>query len=162
MTPPSDRPIRILVVCLGNICRSPAAEAALREAAAREGISVEVDSAGTGPWHVGQPPHPQIRAAGNRVELVIEGQGRQIVRSGDLEGWDLILAMDRSNLRQLNALAPHLADRIHLFRSFDPEADSDEVPDPYGLADSAYDETVLIVRSAAAAIVRALTEGRLP
>lgn len=148
--------VRILVVCLGNICRSPAGEAALREAAAAAGVAVEVDSAGLGPWHVGQPPHLQVREAGNRAGLVIQGSGRQVTAPSDLEGYDLVLAMDRTNLDDLRRLAPHLRDRIHLFRSFDPAAPHHEVPDPYGLADHAYDETIAIVRAAAPHIVATL------
>jgi protein-tyrosine phosphatase len=145
----SGERVRILVVCLGNICRSPAGEAALLEAAAVAGVPVEVDSAGLGPWHVGQPPHLQVREAGTRAGLVIEGSGHQVTAAADLEGYDLVLAMDRSNLAELRRLAPHLRDRIHLFRNFDPDAPHHDVPDPYGLADHAYDETIAIVRSAA-------------
>ncbi len=162
MTARPDQKVRILAVCLGNICRSPAAEAALREAAETAGVDIEVDSAGLGPWHVGQPPHPQIRAAASRASLDIDGRGRQIRRAEDLAGWDLILAMDRSNLRELQRMAPDLADRIHLFRSFDSRADSDEVPDPYGMADAAYDDTIEIARSGAGAIIEAITQRRLP
>src|SRR5690606_25481760 len=68
-----EKSLKVLVVCLGNICRSPAGEAALREAAAEAGLDLEVDSAGTGPWHVGDPPNPQIRAAGERANLAIDG-----------------------------------------------------------------------------------------
>ena len=155
-------PTRILVVCLGNICRSPAGEAALREAAKEVGVQVEVDSAGMGPWHVGQPPHRQIRAAGRRADLDIDGRGRQIRHPDELADWDLILAMDRSNLAELQRLAPALTGRMHLFRSFDPDADSDEMPDPYGLADSAYDETIRRARSGATAVVGEIAGGRLP
>lgn len=145
--------MRLLLVCLGNICRSPAAVAAVREAAGAAGVEIEVDSAGLGPWHVGDPPHPQIREAGKRAGLAIAGTARQVRSATELEGYDLILAMDRANLAQLRQLAPHLTDRIHLFRSFDPDADSDEVPDPYGLGDPAYDETVAIVRAAARGLI---------
>lgn len=162
MSSGNQDPTRILVVCLGNICRSPAGEAALREAAEAAGVEVEVESAGMGPWHVGQPPHPQIRAAGRRAELDVDGQGRQIRHPDELAGWDLILAMDRSNLTELQRLAPDFSGRMHLFRSFDPDADSDEMPDPYGLADSAYDETIRSARSGAAAIVGEIAGGRLP
>lgn len=162
MTSGTTDTTRILVVCLGNICRSPAGEAALREAAEAMRVDVEVDSAGMGPWHVDQPPHPQIRAAGRRADLDIDGRGRQIRQPDDLAGWDLILAMDRSNLAELQRLAPDLIGRMHLFRSFDPDADRDEVPDPYGLADSAYDQTISIARSGAAAIAGEIAGGRLP
>lgn len=157
-----DRRLKVLVVCLGNICRSPAGEAALREAAERAGVDLEVESAGTGPWHVGEPPDRQVRAAGERAGLTIDGAGRQITSGEELEPYDVILAMDRSNLHALRQIAPHLADRMHLYRSFDPDADSDEMPDPWGMADSAFDATVRMARSGANAIVDAIRSGRLP
>lgn len=152
---------RILVVCLGNICRSPAGEAALKEAAAAAGLDVEVDSAGIGPWHVGEPPDAHMRAAGERAGLLIDGSGRQVTTSSDLEGYDLILAMDRSNLHALRQIAPSLSDRMYLYRSFDPDADDAEAPDPYGRSDAVFDEMVGIVRSGARGIVGALRSGDL-
>lgn len=153
-------PARVLVVCLGNICRSPAAEAALLEAAEAARFPLEVESAGLGPWHVGRRPDPQVRAAGARAGLEIDGRGRQITSPADLEGYDLILAMDSSNLSALRRIAPHLSPRMHLFAGFDPAADHPEVPDPYGRDDAAFDETVAIARSAAPHVVAALASGR--
>ncbi len=97
-----------------------------------------------------------MRAAGARVGLTIDGRARQVTTGADLDGYDLILAMDRSNLHRLQDLAPELSDRLHLFRSFDSQADHDEVPDPYGRPDFAYDETIRIVRSAAAGFLDSL------
>lgn len=154
--------VRILVVCLGNICRSPAGEAALKEATAAAGLDVTVESAGTGAWHIGQRPDPQIRAAGERAGLLVDGAGRQVTEAAELEDYDVILAMDRSNLHTLRRMAPHLSDRMHLYRSFDPDAEDDEAPDPYGRADAAFDEIVRIVRSGARGIVDAVRSGRLP
>ncbi|HEX7098406.1 MAG TPA: low molecular weight phosphotyrosine protein phosphatase [Acidimicrobiia bacterium] len=159
---PDEEVLRILVVCLGNICRSPAGEAALKEAAAEAGLHIEVESAGTGPWHVGEPRDPQIRAAGRRAGLEIEGVGRQITSPEDLEPYDVILAMDRSNLHALRRIAPHLEDRMYLYRSFDPHADSDEMPDPWGMNDAVFDATIRKARSGAEAIVDAIMSGRLP
>lgn len=153
---------RVLVVCLGNICRSPAGEAALKEAAAATGVALQVDSAGLGPWHVGNPPNPPVVAAGRRAGLTIEGSAHQVRSAADLEGYDLILAMDRSNLSELRHMAPHLGDRMHLYRSFDPEAEHHEMPDPYGLDDRHFDATVARARSGARAIVSALVAGDLP
>lgn len=158
----SREKLKVLVVCLGNICRSPAGEAALREAATEAGLDMVVDSAGTGPWHVGDPPDPQIRAAGRRADLAIDGRGRQVKAPRDLEGYDLILAMDRSNLHALRQIAPEMSDRMHLYRSFDSDADHDEMPDPYGLADEVFDDTVERARSGARAIMDAIRAGRLP
>lgn len=154
--------IRVLVVCLGNICRSPAGEAALKEAASEAGLDLAVDSAGTGPWHVGQKPDPQIRAAGERAGLHVDGSGRQVTEAAELAEYDVILAMDRSNLHALRQIAPHLSDRMHLYRSFDRDTDGDEAPDPYGRSDAAFDEIISIVRSAARGIVDAVGAGRLP
>ena len=157
-----EKVLKILVVCLGNICRSPAGEAALKEAAARAGLRIEVESAGTGPWHVGEPPDPQMRAAGERAGLEIDGLGRQITSVQELEPYDIILAMDRSNLHALRRIAPELEDRMFLYRSFDPHAASDEMPDPWGMDDAAFDATVRKARSGAAAIIEAIEAGRLP
>lgn len=158
----SHEKLKVLVVCLGNICRSPAGEAALREAAAAATLDLVVDSAGTGPWHVGEPPNPQVRAAGERAGLPIDGRGHQVTVPSDLDDYDIILAMDRSNLHALKRIAPELTDRMHLFRSFDPHAAHDEMPDPYGLSDADFDDTVSRARSGARAIVAEIEAGRLP
>ena len=151
--------MKILAVCAGNICRSPAAEAAIREAAAAAGLEVEVDSAGTGAWHIGQPPHPDGVAAGARAGLLIEGRARKVT-AVDFDRFDIILAMDRANLRDLLDLAPtrEAQARTRLFRTYDPTAESDEVPDPWGGPEAGYDETVLIVRTAARGLVAEIAE----
>lgn len=148
---------RILAVCAGNICRSPAAEAAIRVAAARAGVDVAVDSAGTGSWSVGNPPHPQAVAAGARAGLEITGRARKMNRA-DFERFDVIVVMDRANLRDVMELAPSLEDRakVRLFRTFDPATDSEEVPDPYGGPDEGYDETIAHVTAAAAGLIDSL------
>jgi protein-tyrosine phosphatase len=151
--------LRILAVCAGNICRSPAAEAAIREAAAEAGLEIEVDSAGTGSWHVGQPPHPEGIAAGARAGLRIDGRARR-VSAVDFDRFDIILAMDQANLRDLFDLAPtrEAQARTRLFRTYDPGAESDEVPDPWGGPEAGYDETVRIVRAAAKGLVAEIVE----
>jgi protein-tyrosine phosphatase len=151
--------LRILAVCAGNICRSPAAEAAIREAAAEAGLEIEVDSAGTGSWHVGQPPHPEGIAAGARAGLRVDGRARRVT-AVDFDRFDIILAMDRANLRDLFDLAPtrEAQARTRLFRTYDPGAESDEVPDPWGGPEAGYDETVRIVRAAARGLVAEIVE----
>lgn len=148
---------RILAVCAGNICRSPAAEAAIRAAADQVGLDVEVDSAGTGSWSIGKPPHPQSVAAGARAGLDITGRARKI-NSADFGRFDVIVVMDRANLRDVMDLAPGLEDRakIRLFRTFDPATDSDEVPDPYGGPDEGYDRAIEHVTAAATGLVDSL------
>ncbi len=149
--------MRALVVCAGNICRSPAAEAAIEEAARRAGIVLDLDSAGTGSWHVGDPPHHQMVEAGRRAGLEITGRARKFT-AADFDRFDAILVMDRSNLRHVLDLAPSLEARakVRLFRTYDPEAEEEEVPDPYGGPDHGYDRTVSIVRAAAAGFVDSL------
>jgi protein-tyrosine phosphatase len=151
--------VRILAVCAGNICRSPAAEAAIREAAEDAGIDVVTDSAGTGTWHIGQPPHPDSVAAGARAGLQIDGRARKVT-AADFDRFDIILAMDRANLRDLHELAPtrEAMARARLFRTYDPGAEKDEVPDPWGGPEAGYDETVRIVREAARGLVAELRE----
>ncbi len=124
--------MRILFVCLGNICRSPMAEGVFRAEAIRRGLEVDIDSAGTSDWHVGEPPDPRAREAAAGIGIDISGlRGRQATRR-DMEAYDLILAMDRDNLEHLKRLAgPEHADKVRLFLDFAPRRMEDEVPDPY-------------------------------
>jgi protein-tyrosine phosphatase len=149
--------MKILVVCAGNICRSPAGEAAIRKAAARAGIDVEVDSAGTGSWHVGEPPHPESVAAGTRSGLEVTGRARRF-NPIDFERYDMILVMDNSNLGDLMELSPtkEAQAKIRLFRTFDPDTDEREVPDPWGGPAEGYDETIRIVTAAADGLINTL------
>ena len=125
-------PTAVLFVCLGNICRSALAEAAFRIEAERLGIEVEVDSAGTGAWHVGEPPDPRAQAvaAGHGVDI---GQlrARQVVR-GDFERFDHIVALDRENLAHLRSLRPEGARaRLSLLLDHVPGREGQAVADPY-------------------------------
>ena len=149
--------LSVLAVCAGNICRSPSAEAAIEEAAESRGIAVSVDSAGTGSWNVGGPPATQAIAAGERAGLTIEGRAR-LVNSLDFDRHDVIVVMDRANLRDVMSMAPSLEARakVRLFRTYDADSDEDEVPDPYGGPDEGYDETIRIVRAAAYGLVELL------
>ena len=99
----SDMPV-VLTVCLGNICRSPTAEAALREAAEQEGTELAVRSAGTGDWHVGRPPDERMRRAAAAEGLNLSGVAAQVTPD-DLAQADLVLAMDRANLADLQDFA---------------------------------------------------------
>lgn len=146
--------MRILLVCLGNICRSPTAEAALREAAEEAGLELEVDSAGTGDWHIGSPPDHRMTAAAERVGLTLDGAARQVTPA-DFERFDLLLVMDRTNLADVCALAPDEASKakVRLFRSFDPDADGEEVPDPYYGGADGFTHVVEIARAGARGVV---------
>ena len=128
-------PVRVCFVCLGNICRSPTAEAAMRHLLENEQLTtqIEIDSAGTGDWHVGEPPDRRAKAAGKRRGIDVTGRARRIV-AADFEYFDYVIAMDRSNQHDLVRLAPRAADegKVALFRSFDSDSLRDaDVPDPY-------------------------------
>lgn len=150
------KPTKILTVCLGNICRSPAAAAAIREAAAETGLAVDVDSAGTGAYHLGSPPNPRMQAAGERKGLTITGTARQ-VRSSDFNEFDTIVAMDRSNLEFLQSISPpETQHKIQLLRTYDLSSDSDEVPDPYYGPDEGFDDVIDMIRPAARGLIASL------
>ena len=141
---------RVLVVCLGNICRSPLAEAALREelAAAGLGDRVTVDSAGTGDWNVGKSPDPRMVTAATGTGLALGGAARQIA-AADLADSDLILVMDRQNLADVLALAPDDDTRAKVQLFLDYAGTGGEVPDPYYGGDDGFTAVVAMVRDAA-------------
>jgi protein-tyrosine phosphatase len=138
------------------------AAAAISAAARRAGLDVEVDSAGTGSWHLGSPPHPQAARAAARAGLEVTGKARRFGAS-DFDRFDVIVAMDRSNLHDILELAPSLEARarVRLFRSYDPGSEEDEVPDPYGGPDEGYDRTAAIVLAAANGMVDTLSSARI-
>jgi protein-tyrosine phosphatase len=143
--------VRILFVCLGNICRSPTAEAVLRELAAREApeLTLEVDSAGTAAYHVGQPPDPRTRAAAARRGYDLGALRARAVEPADFERFDLILAMDRDNLKSLLRRAPsHAHERLRLFLEFSPDAAPEDVPDPYYGGPNGFEEVLDLVEAA--------------
>ncbi|MBO0776146.1 MAG: low molecular weight phosphotyrosine protein phosphatase [Actinobacteria bacterium] len=160
-------PYRISLVCLGNICRSPMAEVVVRTELARAGLAgqVEVDSAGTGDWHVGQPMYRG--ALDELARRGYEGSGhraRQIQRSW-LARYDLVLAMDLSNLADLRRMDPEAfaAGRIQLLRSFDPglppqDAYHDAVPDPYGGNPEEFELAFDLIEAAARGLAGQLAE----
>lgn len=121
----------ILLVCLGNICRSPLAEAAFRAEAERRGLDVMIDSAGTGGWHVGEPPDGRARATARRHGIVIDHYRARQVVPADFRRFDAILAMDAENLRDLERLAPANAARLHLLLDFVAGREGESVADPY-------------------------------
>jgi len=144
--------VKILFVCLGNICRSPTAEAVVRAIAAREApeLTLEVDSAGTADYHVGQPPDPRARAAAARRGYDLSALRARVVEPADFERFDLILAMDRENLRALRRRAPRQAhERLRLFLEFASESDPQDIPDPYYGGPNGFEEVLDLIEEAA-------------
>ena len=129
------KPVAVSFVCMGNICRSPTAEAIMRHLVREAGLSsaITADSAGTGAWHVGEDRDRRSRAVAHQRGMPITGPARQFGR-GDFDRFDLVLALDEDNARELRRLAPtdEARAKIHFLRAFDPDAEPGaEVPDPY-------------------------------
>lgn len=155
--------MRVLFVCLGNICRSPLAEAVFRSLVQSRGLDLHytVDSAGTGPWHTGQRPDWRSVEVGLRNGVQLTGRARQ-VEARDLVNCDYIIVMDRQNLADLLALAHanNSPPRFRLLRDFDPEPGDSQVPDPYfGDADG-FDRVYEIVLRCCSALLTYLEEKR--
>ena len=147
--------MRLLFVCMGNICRSPTAEAIMRHVLSEAGLDswVEVDSAGTGAWHVGDAADPRARAAAARRGINLHGIARQVTRE-DLDSFDLILAADADNQRDLLALAgedPARRGKVRRLRDFDQASVNTgklDVPDPYFGGPDGFDQVLDIVDAA--------------
>ena len=123
---------RVLFVCLGNICRSPTAEGVLRARAAAANVAVAVDSAGTGGWHVGEAPDRRAQAEARKRGYDLSAQRARQAVAPDFRDFDLIFAMDRSNLATLQRLRPaDVSAELALFLDLAPDQPLREVPDPY-------------------------------
>jgi len=148
-------PTRVLFVCLGNICRSPAAEGVFRYLVDEAGLADEfvIDSAGTGAWHVGEPADRRMQDAAQRRGVRLSCIARQVVPS-DFEDYDWILAMDGSNLQHLRRVA-HASHhhKIRKFRDFDPDQPGADVPDPYYGDDDGFGKVLDIVTRTARALL---------
>ncbi len=126
--------VKVLFVCLGNICRSPMAEAVFRHKVKQRGLDdqIEVDSAGTGHWHIGDPPHEGTRLILDQHQIDHQGIKARQVTPTDLNHYDWIIAMDEQNARDLKQIAPKGTEhKIKLLLDFLPASSSLNVPDPY-------------------------------
>lgn len=152
--------IRVLMVCLGNICRSPTAEAVFRQHIAAAGLDglIEVDSAGTSDWHLGEPPDPRsMRAAAERLYDLSALRARQ-VRVRDFEDFDYILAMDRQNLAHLEELCPVACqEKLGLFLTYG-DTGWDEVPDPYNSGREGFNLVLDLVESASLSLLQEIRQ----
>ncbi len=152
--------VRICFVCLGNICRSPTAEGVMRGLLDDAGCAdrVEIDSAGTSAHHVGDSPDRRSTKHARRRGVILEGASRQFVAS-DFARFDYVVAMDRSNLQRLQAMAPNdvARARVVLLRDFDPESpEGAEVPDPYYGGDAGFEEVLDICEAGCRGLLETL------
>ncbi len=154
---------RVLFVCLGNICRSPTAEAVFRDLVLREGVGlgIEVDSAGTHAYHVGSAPDTRAVAAAHRRGIDMRLLRARAVEAADFERFDLLLAMDQENHRQLLGMAPPgRRDRVRLFLDFAPELPRREVPDPYYGGATGFEDVLDLIEEASRGLLAALAASR--
>jgi protein-tyrosine phosphatase len=150
-------PIRVLFVCLGNICRSPLAEAAFRAEAERLGLDAEADSAGTGGWHAGEPPDRRAVAAARRNGVDISHLRARKVKREDFERFDHVVALDEENLADLAAIRPPGSRaRLSLLLDHAPGREGEAVADPYYGGDSHFDLTWRDVTAGARGLAEAL------
>ena len=152
---------RLCFVCLGNICRSPTAEAVMRSRIAAAGLDgeVTVESAGTGAWHLGEPSDRRAIGEARRRGIAMEGRAQQFT-AADFVRFDLVLAMDRRNAADLRGIAPTREDmaKIRLLREFDPSASAGDldVPDPYFGGTDGFEEVFDMVERACLGLIRHL------
>jgi len=166
--------MRLLFVCLGNICRSPTAEGVMRALVDEAGLQdeVAVDSAGTGAWHLGSPPDRRAAAAARARGIALEGSARRVTGE-DFEEFDLLLAMDVDNVRDLHRIAPgeDAAGKVRLLREFDPagagvaEAPRPgdlDVPDPYYGGEEGFEQVLDLVQAACRGLLEEIRRGQSP
>ena len=156
--------VNVLFVCLGNICRSPMAEGVFRHVVDEAGLRdrIAIDSAGTGPWHVGKPPDERARATAARHGIDIGGQRARQVASDDFGTFEYVLAMDRDNLRTLHRAAPKThRDRVRLFLDFGADDSAHDVPDPYYGGPEGFEDVYALVEDAATGLLRHIRQNDL-
>lgn len=150
--------VRVLFVCLGNICRSPTAEGVFRHLLAREALEsrIHVDSAGTAAYHVGSPPDQRAREAALRRGIDLSGIRGRRAEPADLETFDYILAMDRENHANLHAIAGPHGHKVRLFMEYSGKFDESEVPDPYYGGPNGFERVLDMIEDAAEGLLEEL------
>lgn len=151
---------RVLFVCLGNICRSPTAHGVFQKRVDEAGLNhcIEIDSAGTGDWHIGHPPDRRMTAAAARREIDLSALRARQVAVDDFHDFDLILAMDRRNLADLQAIKPlHCRAELGLFLDY-AASPLTEVPDPYYGAAEGFETVLDLVEDGAQGLLASLMQ----
>jgi len=153
--------MRILLVCMGNICRSPSAEGVVKHLLRNNKMDheINVDSAGTHAYHAGEPPDPRAQRAAQRRGIDLSRLRARRIAQADFEEFDLILAMDRENLEELHSACPERhRHKIELFMRYARSFEADEVPDPYYGGEKGFDVVLDMVEDAAQGLLETLRQ----
>lgn len=156
--------VRVLFVCMGNICRSPTAQGVFTKLVMDEGLShlIEIDSAGTHAYHIGEPPDPRARQTAQRRGIDLSRQRARRAIAEDFEAFDYVLAMDEANHRALSELCPPgFETRLSLFMDYAPHREQREVPDPYYGGTNGFERVFDMVEEAARGLLAAIREKHL-
>lgn len=154
--PAREPDYRVLFVCMGNICRSPTVEGVFRERVLRElpDRLIEIDSAGTHAWHVGQPPDPRAQRAADKRGVDLSRLRARRVRPEDFSLFDLVLAMDPLNVAVMEEVCPsEYRARIRLLMEFAPAMDREDVPDPYYGGANGFEYVLDLAEAASAGLI---------
>lgn len=154
-----EHPYKIIFVCLGNICRSPTAEGVFQHLVVQQGLGsyFEIDSAGTGAYHVGEPANSKSRAIALERGVELRSRARKLVLT-DLEYYDLVVAMDFSNHENILLMTnnENLHEKVILMRDFDPDPDDGQVPDPYYGGMDGFNQVYDIIERSCNALIQEL------
>jgi protein-tyrosine phosphatase len=148
--------VKVLFVCMGNICRSPTAQGVFARHVAETNLTevIEIDSAGTHAYHVGEPPDSRASEAARRRGVDLSDQKARRVQETDFESFDYVLAMDESNYEDLASLClPEHRVKLHLFLDFAPELGTREVPDPYYGGTTGFERVLDLIETASAGLL---------
>lgn len=151
--------IKVLFVCMGNICRSPTSEGVFRQLVNDSGLTekIHIDSAGTHAYHVGQPPDSRAQAAARKRSIDLSSQRARKVKSSDFHEFDYIIAMDDSNVADLEYICPNEhQEKLHLFLSFAENINHREVPDPYYGGEQGFENVLDMVEQASAGLLNSI------
>jgi protein-tyrosine phosphatase len=161
MAEPRPGRVSVLFVCTGNICRSPTAEGVMRKLVAERGLvgRIDVDSAGTHDYHVGEPPDPRTQKAALRRGVQLGGLRARMVDGGDFERFDFVVALDHNHHRILSRACPQrLRTKLHSLMEFAPDRGYDEVPDPYYSGPEAFELVLDLCEAACAGLLAQITD----